>query len=218
MLRVGRHQSGLRRIYGPGTPSQASPDIPALLGTLNRFGVRFDLTGSVAALAYGVDIGQAGDLDITPALDQENLSRLGSLLPDIEASLDPDGGFGHWKTQQNGERRWMADEATPERQAERAHWRPNPADTSTFDNLFCTRFGNFDIVPEVSGVFETLMKRAVRTNAWGYDIWVVHIDELLAALTVPRRSKDMPLVRQLRDIQRQRGEDEQASTRDAEGA
>ena len=64
------------------------------------------------------------------------------------------------------------------------------------------------------------MKRAMRMNAWGYDIHVVHIDELLAALTVPRRRKDAPRVRQLRQIQRQRGEaaDVNAGAGDVESA
>lgn len=36
-------------------------------------------------------------------------------------------------------------------------------------------------------------------------IQVAHIDDLLAALTVPRRRKDVPRVQQLRALQRQRG-------------
>ena len=192
------------------------PDIPALLAMLERFGVQYVLVGSVAALAYGVDIGQAGDLDITPALDYENLSQLGLLLQEIEAGLDPEGAFGHWETQPDGERRWITDEAMPERQAERANWRPNPADASTFDSIFCTRLGNFDIVPDLSGAYETLIQRAISMSAWGYDIHVVHIDELLAALTAPRRSKYVSRVRQLRNIQRQRGENAGTKAGDVE--
>ncbi|HEX8600572.1 MAG TPA: hypothetical protein VF952_18915 [Chloroflexia bacterium] len=192
----------MARVLHPKRP----PDIPGLLGMLDSHGIRYVLTGSVAAMAYGADIGQVGDLDITPALDHENLGRLGTLLVEIEAALDPDDPFGHWELQPDGERKWVADEATPELKARRANWRPDPADVSTFDNSFRSRRGNFDVVPELSGTYEMLMKRAVRLNAWGYDIWVVHIDELLAAITVPRRAKDVLRVRQLREIQRQRGE------------
>jgi hypothetical protein len=195
-----------------------APDIPELLGVLERYGIRYVLTGSVAALAYGVDIGQAGDLDITPALDEENLSRLGAALQEIEAGLDPDGQFGHWETHQNGEKKWVVDAATPELLAERANWRPDPADASTFDCLLCSRLGNLDIVPDLSGAYETLMWRAVRMDVWGSTIMVVHVDELLAALTVPRRAKDVPRVRQLRTIQRQRGERAHAKAGDAGGA
>ena len=182
------------------------PDIPALLEMLDRFGVRYVLVGSVAALAYGVDIGQAGDLDVTPALDPENLSRLANFLEEIEAGLDPNGIVGHWEIQPDGERKWVADEAAPELRAQQANWRPDASDASTFDSLFCSRLGNFDIVPDLSGDYETLKKRAVFMDVWGHGVWVVHIDELLAALTVPRRSKDVSRVRQLRAVQRQRGQ------------
>ncbi|HET9493868.1 MAG TPA: hypothetical protein VFR15_06530 [Chloroflexia bacterium] len=186
------------------------PDIPALLDALDRHGVRYVLVGSVAAQVYGVDTGRPGDFDITPALDPGNLRRLADLLVEIEAGLDPDEPFGHWEVQADGERKWAADEATPERVAERANWRPDPEDPDTFDHLFRSRLGNFDVVPDLSGTYDTLVKRAVPMTAHGHDILVVHIDELLAALTLPRRPKDVPRVRQLREIQRRRGEEERS--------
>lgn len=190
----------------PAQHPKRPPEISELLGVLARHGVRYVLTGSVAALAYGVDIGQAGDLDITPALDEENLSRLGMVLRDIEAGIDPDAPMGHWETLPDGEKKWRAGAPTQELREQQAHWNADPADVSNFDHLFCSRLGNFDVVPEVSGTYDALMRRAVRMDVWGYAIWVVHVDELLAALTVPRRAKDVPRVRQLRDIQRGRGE------------
>ncbi len=191
----------------PHTPHpKRPPDVATLLGILERHSVRYVLTGSVAALAYGVDIGQAGDLDITPALDVENLRRLAAVLREIEAGLDPDAPFGHWGTSPDGEKRWVVDEPTPALRAERAAWQPDPADVSSFDCLFTTRYGAFDIVPEVSGTYDHLMKCAVPMLVWGYTIWVVHVDELLAALTIPRRQKDAPRVRALRHLQRARDE------------
>jgi hypothetical protein len=186
------------------------PDVPELLDALDRHGVRYVLTGSVAALMYGVDIGRPGDLDVTPSLDPGNLRRLAGLLLEIKAGLDPADPFGHWEVQPDGERKWVVDEATPERVTERARWRPDPSDVATFDHLFRTRLGNFDVVPEISGTYDSLVKRAVPMTAHGHDILVVHIDELLSALTLPRRPKDVPRVRQLREIQRRRGEGERA--------
>lgn len=191
----------------PRTPHpKRPPDIAALVSILDRHGVRYVLTGSVAALAYGADIGVPGDLDITPALDVENLSQLAAVLREIEAGLDPEAPFGHWETRADGERRWAVDEPTLQLRAERASWHPDPANVSSFDNLFTSRYGNFDVVPEVSGTCDTLMKRAVLLHAWDHAVWVVHVDELLAALTVPRRTKDVPRVQALRRIQRERGE------------
>jgi hypothetical protein len=185
------------------------PDVAAILGVLARHGVRYVLTGSVAALAYGVQIGQAGDLDITPALDADNLHRLGAVLREIEAGPDPAAPFGHWETRPDGEQKWVIDPTTPELQAQRANWSPDPTNADSFDSLFTTRLGNFDVVPAVSGTFDSLLQRALRMHMWGYAIWVVHIDELLAALTVPRRPKDVSRVRSLRQIQRERGEHDQ---------
>ena len=67
------------------------------------------------------------------------------------------------------------------------------------DHLGC--FGNFDIVPELTGEYDELIKTAVRRIAFGHRVWVSHIDDLLARLTVPRRDKDISLVRELRKIQ-----------------
>jgi hypothetical protein len=162
--------------------------------------VRYVLIGSVAAQLYGIEA-QPGDLDVTPALDQENLTRLARLLLEIEASLTDE--LGHWEIQPDGERKWISEEPTPEALRERAEWVPDPENVSTFDHLFHTRYGNFDVVPNLTGDYEALIKRAKKMRAHGREIRVAHVDELLSALTVLRRKKDIPRVRQLREIQRQ---------------
>jgi hypothetical protein len=45
-------------------------------------------------------------------------------------------------------------------------------------------------------------KRATKIDAHGQEVWVVHVDELLTALTTPRRRKDASRVQQLREVQR----------------
>jgi hypothetical protein len=72
------------------------------------------------------------------------------------------------------------------------------------DHLFLTRHGSFDVMPDLSGQYDRLIQRAVHTSAFGQLIWVAHVDDLLAALTVPRRKKDAARVRQLRELQRKR--------------
>ncbi len=83
-----------------------------------------------------------------------------------------------------------------------AAWRPDVDDPSTFDHLFLTRYGNFDVVPALAGEYTSLMARAVRRPAFGGELWVPHLDDLLAPLTRPRRPKDAPRVTALRAIQR----------------
>lgn len=177
------------------------PDVPRLLEALNRSGVRYILIGSVAAQLYGIEA-QPGDLDITPALDRENLARLASLLLELEATLPATEEVGDWEVQPDGERKWVRRKATEQDLLERANWQPDEDDLSTLDHLFCTCFGNLDVVPDLTGDYETLVKRAIKMDAHGQEVWVVHVDELLTALTIPRRKKDAPRVRQLREVQR----------------
>jgi hypothetical protein len=164
---------------------------------LNASALRYVVTGSVAALLYGVEL-EPGDLDITPALDQDNLQILASILDEIEATPE---SFGHWETKPDGEKRWVEEEVTAEALAS---WQPDLRDISTFDHLFFTCLGNFDVVPEVAGDYEALQQGAVRMKALGYEVWVAHVDDVLAKLTVPRREKDVSRVQELRRIQRSR--------------
>jgi hypothetical protein len=181
------------------------PDVPLLMDALDVHRIRYVVTGSVGAGLYGVEV-QPGDFDITPALDLENLDRLGQMLLEIEASLPATDQVGQWEVQSDGERRWVSRAATPGDIVKRAAWAPDPADVSTFDHSFRTRYGNFDVVPDLSGGYDALIVRAKKLDAYGRAVWVAHVDELLAALTVPRRKKDIVRVRQLREIQRLQNE------------
>jgi hypothetical protein len=176
-------------------------DVGALLGLLNEHGVRYLVTGSAAAMLHGVPV-EPGDLDITPALDRDNLVRLAGVLRTIEARQYANAGFGRWEAGSGGERRWVEREPTPEDVAARARWQPDPDDPASFDHLLASTFGAIDVVPEVSGTYEDLMPRATRMQAWGHAVWVEAVEDLLATITVPRRDKDRDRVRQLRAIQR----------------
>lgn len=171
------------------------PNIQALLDALRVHEVQFVIVGSVAARLYGADL-DPGDIDITPALTEENLQRLTRLLDDLEATPE---SFGHWEIKPDGERKWVEEDVSPEKLA---GWRPEIDDLTTLDHLFYTRYGDFDITPDLAGNFETLRQTAVQMDAYGHKVWVAHIDELLSKLTVPRREKDINRVRKLREIQR----------------
>jgi hypothetical protein len=183
--------------------SREPPNVSLLLNLLNEYDVRYLVTGSAAAMLHGVEL-EPGDLDITPALDRENLSRLARVLEIIEACQNPDGKFGQWEIEADGERRWVEREPTTQDIAARSAWQPDPADPESFDYLLQSKYGAIDIVPEVSGAYEDLIGRAVMLSVNGQKVWVEAIHDLLATLTVPRREKDRDRVQQLRAIQRKR--------------
>ncbi len=177
------------------------PDLPALFRVLAEHQVAYVVTGSTAALLHGVEL-TPGDLDVVPALDAANLTRLAAALEAVDALPDPDGPFGAWQTGPDGERRWIEREPRLGEREARIHWRPDPADPASFDEQLVTRFGALDVVPEVSGRFDELVRRAARLVAFDQDILVTSIADQLAALTVARRDKDRPRVQALRELQR----------------
>jgi hypothetical protein len=164
------------------------PDVPALLSLLDEHGVRYVVTGSGAAMLHGVEL-VPGDLDVTPALDHENLERLAGLLEAIRAQPDPEA-FGHW----GEDGRWVRREPTPEELVAK----PDPADPDSFDHLYESDHGAFDVVPRLAGTYDELRTRAVELDG----VWVESIADLLATTTVPRRDKDAESVRLLRELQR----------------
>lgn len=172
------------------------PDIEELLDVTTRHKLRFVLVGSVAALAYGVDIREPGDLDIVPSLERENLERLVSILEEIEAAPHV---LGHWEKMENGELKWFLDDDSAEVPL---RWQPELDDINSLDHLFYTKLGNYDVVPRISGDYEFLRAHSSKRTIAGIHLQVMHIDELLARLTVPRRDKDVERVKLLREIQR----------------
>ncbi len=151
------------------------------------------MTGSAAALFHGLEI-EPGDLDVTPALDRDNLERLAAALTAAGARPDPEAGFGDWVTGPDGERRWVRREPT----AKDVEWRLDPGDPASFDYLFESAHGAIDVVPEVGGTYDELIARAVEVDG----VWVESVEDLLARITVPRRDKDADRVRRLRELQR----------------
>jgi hypothetical protein len=109
------------------------------------------------------------------------------LLHEVEARQGED--FGQWEIQPDGERKWVSLEPTQEDLVARENWVPNPEDLNSMDSLFHTCLGNLDIVPNLTGDYNELMQRAKPMEIHGQAVWVAHIDELQANLTIPRRKK-----------------------------
>lgn len=182
--------------------SAHAPDISRVLDMLRIHRVRYVLVGSVAAHMYSIAV-RPRDLDIVPALDHANLQCLGALLQAIEAT--PDGHIGQWEIEPGGERRWVEVPLTVvERAAYITSWAPQADDSTTIDHRFHTRYGDVDVVPTLAGTYTMLMQRALCMQVEQHAIWVAHVDDLLATLTIPRYKKDSVRVHALRALQRSR--------------
>jgi hypothetical protein len=177
------------------------PNLTALLDVLDRHEVLYVVTGSVAALLHGVQL-DPGDLDITPALDRENLERLARALHELGARQYPDEPFGRWEARDDGERRWVEFEPTAADREARARWKPDATDVASFDHLLWTLHGALDVVPEVAGTYDDLRARAVPLKLGARTVWVESVADLLVTLTVPRRRNDAERVHALRAVQR----------------
>ena len=169
----------------------ADLDLAGLLDVLEAEGVAFVVVGSCAALAYGLDV-EPGDLDIVPEATRDNLARLDAVLTVLRA--EPTIEIGEWRVDEAGERVWVRD-GVPRDVGPR-----DPGDATTFDHTYGTALGRFDIVPEVAGGYAVLRQRARRLPLAGRTAWVAHPLDVLAGMTRPRRVKDGPRVRQLRDL------------------
>lgn len=71
-------------------------DIAGIVRTLNAHGVRYVVIGGVAALVHDLPLPATVDIDVTPARDAKNLSRLASAFDDLDAGLLTAEEAGTW--------------------------------------------------------------------------------------------------------------------------
>jgi catechol 2,3-dioxygenase-like lactoylglutathione lyase family enzyme len=167
------------------------PRLAALLEALDDHGVKYVITGSVAAMAHGAPDVRPGDLDVIPATDPDNLERLAAALRAIDAEMRPE--YGEWQIEA-GEREWVED-------GRLRNARPlDPADPATFDHSFESPDGRLDVVPEAAGTYAAVRPRAGRVAVAGTDRWVAAPADVLAGMTRPRRPTDASRVRHLRTL------------------
>jgi hypothetical protein len=151
-------------IWTPIISAVMSLDITAIGRELGAAGVRYILTGSVAAAAYGVTL-EPRDFDIAPDLEPENLARLAQVLRRWHAKpvSDPD---------------WP-ESLTPE---ECERWTPDPPTSQHLDQLLMTPYGLFDVVPTRSIAYADLVHRALAAVFEERAILVAHPADLIAGL------------------------------------
>lgn len=174
------------------------PDVARLLATLDEHGVAYVVGGSVGAKAHGAPDVIPDDLDVIPAIDPANLARVADALAALGAEVPVE--TGEWRTDEAGDHIWVKDgrERPP---------RPlDPLDPETFDHSFSTSLGRLDVVPRIAGAYADLRSRARRLSIGGRAAWVAHPLDLIAGMTGPRRPKDGPRVRYLREVARGRAD------------
>lgn len=143
--------------------------VAPLVDALSAHRVRWVLCGSHVLALHGARI-VANDLDVVPALDDENLARVAACLRDLDAVAAYLDGYPPLDTVEKC-----------------LGWRPEPADAETLDWLFVTRFGMFDIVIRNAAPYEELMSDAVWADQ---GFWMCDPRRGLRALEPRARSKD----------------------------
>jgi hypothetical protein len=167
------------------------PEIERLVASLTRHGVKYIIFGSGGAYLYGADL-SPGDLDVCPALDADNLNRLGRMLIEVNARPRVTPG-------------WMTVEAS-------AAWTPEPPTEANLDHLFETAFGDFDVVPRPYGPngkidrfdYDRLSDRAETIEIFGETVRIAGTDDLVASKLSRRRDKDLRAMPELQRLQKQR--------------
>jgi uncharacterized protein (DUF952 family) len=163
------------------------PDIPQLLRRLVHADVRFVVVGSGGAALLGAAI-QPGDLDVCPALDEANLTRLAAFLADLGAR--PRVGVPGW--------------VTPE---EATAYTPLPTIPS-LDLLFETPLGDFDVLarPLSPGLtYDDLIADATRIAIDGREVAVAAPAAIAASKLGSRRPKDLRVRTELERLAADRG-------------
>lgn len=147
-----------------------TPDLAAILRALARWKVRYVLTGSLAAAAHGAPF-RVRDVDVTPALDVDNLHRIGNLLEDLGAVP-------------------RFHEKGPLTRAACRAWTVEPVSDWNLDHLFETTHGQLDIVPRLCGDYADLRRRAVPMVAFDEPVQVAAVEDILAGYHAKSRTKN----------------------------
>ncbi len=94
-----------------------------------------------------------------------------------------------------------------------AAWSPDPLAVESFDHLFATSAGDFDVVPRPYGAngdadrftFAELDARAATVRAFGTVLRVAHLDDLIASKLSRQRVKDLRAEPELERLKRAHG-------------
>ncbi len=154
-------------------------DPAGIIAALERHRVRYVIIGGVAAQLHGSPAPTRG-LDLTPERSAPNLARLAAALASVEAQ-EWVPGFGYPLQLPMDRRRLAADRVL----------------------LTQTRYGRVDVVPSPHGVpagYDELEPRARRVSAYGAELPVAGLDDLVRSHSAASRAKDKLALARLIDL------------------
>ncbi len=149
--------------------NHAVVDFEAIVRILNKHRVEYVVIGGMAAIVQGVPLPRTFDVDITPASDRKNYTRLAGALIEMEAKLRAPG----------------LDEGIE-----------IPLDHRTFQHMtmmtFVTMFGPLDvaITPDGTTGYEDLKTEAVVVTRSDLQIPVSSIQDIIRSKRAAGREKD----------------------------
>lgn len=150
----------------PSNPADPPPDLPVLLGALNRQGVDFVIVGGVAGLAHGSAY-PTFDVDVAYSRERANLERLVQALRELDVTL-------------RGAPKDL----------------PFQLDARTLENganfTFDTPYGKLDVLGDLegSGGYDELRRKASIETIAGHEVRIASIDHLIAMKRTANRPKD----------------------------
>lgn len=157
----------------------AELDIEGMLKALVGGGVEFVVIGGVAVGFHGY-IRATKDVDVVPAPDSENLSRLASVLQLLDAQLDGADDF---------EDEELPDPLDPDVLALGGNW------------VLQTRLGRFDVMQWIGegSLWEKLSPAAVEATLGELRVLVVGYEDLVELKSQASRGQDLEDLKRLRE-------------------
>jgi len=123
-------------------------------------------------IAYGARF-SPGDLDITPALDEENLQAFSDVALELEAIPFHEPAWSKCPPLE-----WHYE------------WSARPATVENLDHLLVTTVGRIDFVPRLCGTYDELVPGAVPLEVGGHQVLVADPTSVLDRLSGRQRAKD----------------------------
>lgn len=162
-----------------GAEEPTALDPASIVAVLHHHHVRYVIIGGVAAQLHGSPVPTRG-LDVTPERSAPNLARLAAALASVEAR-EWVPGFGYPLQLPMDRRRLAGDRVL----------------------LTQTRYGRLDVVPAPHGVpagYDELAPRARTVRAYGNELPVACLDDLVRSHGAASRAKDRLALARLIDL------------------